>query len=106
MVCGVCDAPHHDPRTAARRVEERDVPFPPPSVFLPELSESFPGVLGVASDEGQAGLLLPRRRRAHVDLEHAREPLVLAQTLMNHVLAERPVTPEVGMRSDVKVRVV
>src|SRR5262249_19567140 len=38
--------------------------------------------------------------------EHAREPLVLAEALVNHVLAERPVAREVRVRPHVEMGVV
>src|SRR5262249_10163042 len=57
-------------------------------------------------NERQARFLGGDWRRASVDREHSREPLVLAQALMNHVLTKTPVPRQSRMRPNVQVGVV
>src|SRR4030095_7170504 len=103
MMRGVRDPPHHDPCAASRLFEKIDVLLPPFRFFSGKQFEPALGVFSVFLNEAQSRFFARKRRTLDVDAEERPEPKILAQTLMNHLLANASPTPVGEMRSCVHV---
>src|SRR5262249_44901460 len=97
---------HHDPRSAVRGIEERDVLFPPRFLLFSQQGESASRSVRIVLDEGETSFSLGQRWRAQIDVEHGPEPPLLALALMDHVLVRGSITVEPRVRADVQVFIV
>jgi erythrin-vacuolar iron transport family protein len=86
MMSRVRNAADHDPRPAARDLEELDPVFPPAFFLAPQDIQSLSGVLRVPGDEAKPVLHGGQGRRLDMNPEHAAKPQVFADALVHHLL--------------------
>lgn len=106
VVGGVGDAAGHDPGAGAAGLEEVDFLLPPGVGFGGEDLEAEGGVVAVEGHEIEARFGGGQGRVGHDDAEHAGEPEVLADGLVDHLFEEVAAAAVGGVRARVEVGVV
>src|SRR5262249_40482068 len=102
---GMSDAADEDPGPRAADLEEGDVFFPPRLPLRAERLRAPARIGRVSAQELETRFRLWQRRRGDVEAEHGLEPGVLADALVDHVLAHAAPAAVGRMRAEGEVRV-
>jgi hypothetical protein len=97
------DAANHDPCAASWLSEKIDFLLPPFRFLCGKRIHTPLAVVGIFLDEAQSRFLARKRRALNVDAEESPEPKILAETLMDHLLAYAAPSPVGGMRPSIHV---
>src|SRR5688572_7952668 len=103
MMRGVRDAAHHHPCAAALGLEELDFLLPPFGFLCRKQFDPPLRIFGIFFDEAQSRFFAGKRRTLKVDPEESSKPKILADTLMDHLLADATATAVGGVWSHVHV---
>src|SRR5688500_6944646 len=98
MMRSVCDASNHHPCATPRCFEEIHFLLPPSGFLCRKHFEPPLREFGIFLDEAESRFFSRKRRAFDVDAEEASKPKILAETLMDHLLADATATAVCGMR--------
>src|SRR5690349_17328659 len=90
MMRGTSHPASHHPRSRSSHGAKHRLSFPPLFILSPQHSQAFSAILFLTAPKFHPDLLLRKRWRPNVYVEHCPEPGVLAHTLVHHVLMKTP----------------